>query len=74
MPRTGYAPGWQVRCVSCGWIRAAADLGLVRIGAWSWKKAIVGRCGGCGRIRLLALERGPGTPAPRPAPGVSPPA
>ncbi len=65
MTPVGFAPGWQVRCVSCGWTVPAAELGIVRVGAWSYKKFLVGRCRGCGRIRFLAVER---APAPRTVP------
>lgn len=53
----GYAPGWQVRCVKCGHVRDAGEAGLVRIGAWSWKKYIVGRCPNCRWVWIQAVER-----------------
>ncbi|AMV39349.1 hypothetical protein [Planctomyces sp. SH-PL62] len=61
----GYAPGWQARCTKCGLIRDAAEIGLVRIGAWSWKNYTLGGCPRCGRLRFLAVERKPPEAAPR---------
>lgn len=55
----GDAPGWQVRCVRCGATRAAAAVGIVRIGAWSWKKFTAGWCSSCRRPAVLAVEPAP---------------
>jgi hypothetical protein len=33
----GYAPGWQVRCGTCGATREAAAVGIVRIGRFKGK-------------------------------------
>jgi hypothetical protein len=55
----GYAPGWQVRCTKCGRTREAAEVGIVRLGAWSWKKYTLGWCSDCRWLRFLAVERKP---------------
>lgn len=55
----GYAPGWQVRCTGCGWARDASEVGIIRLGAWSWKKFTLGWCSRCRRWRFLAIERKP---------------
>ncbi len=55
----GYAPGWQVRCVHCQRTRDASKVGIVRIGAWSWKHYTLGWCSGCHWLRVLAVERKP---------------
>lgn len=53
----GFAPGWRLRCAKCGWSADAGEAGIVRIGAASFRKRVLGTCGQCGRVRLLALER-----------------
>ena len=53
----GHAPGWQFRCTKCGRTRDAAEAGVVRIGAASVGKRVLGYCSGCHRFRLIALER-----------------
>ena len=53
----GYAPGWMMRCASCGYTRPAAEAGMVRVGAASWKKYTLGRCTRCNRFRIFAIER-----------------
>lgn len=55
----GYAPGWQVRCCRCGHIRDAEETGMVRLGAASWKKYIIGWCPRCRWLRFLAVEKVP---------------
>lgn len=60
----GYAPGWQLRCTKCGRTRDAADAGIVRIGAWSWKKYILGWCSRCRWLRWVAVERKPADDQP----------
>ena len=55
----GYAPGWQVRCTKCGRTRDAADVGIVRVGARSWKKFTLGWCSHCRRWRFIAIEKTP---------------
>lgn len=55
----GYAPGWQIRCTSCGRTREAAAAGIVRVGAWSRGKRTLGWCRQCRWFRLLAVERVP---------------
>lgn len=48
---------WQVRCTTCGRVRPAEEIGIVRIGARSRWKRTVGRCSACDALRLLAVER-----------------
>ena len=55
----GHAPGWRVRCLSCGHTRPAADAGIVRVGAFSSKKYTLGRCSHCGGLRFIAIETDP---------------
>lgn len=55
----GYAPGWQARCTKCGHTRDASEVGVTRIGAWSWKKYTLGWCSDCHRLRFIAVERRP---------------
>lgn len=56
----GYAPGWQLRCPKCGRTVPAADVGMIRIGAWSRGKRTLARCSGCnGRFRWVHVERVP---------------
>ena len=57
-------PGWQVRCVRCGTTRAAAAVGIVRIGARSWHARTLGWCSTCRRPAILAIERRPGPGKP----------
>ncbi len=52
----GYAPGWILRCTSCGHTGDASKAGIIRIGARSWGKRIVGHCSQCGGW-ALSLER-----------------
>lgn len=56
---------WQVRCTSCGATREASDVGVLRLGAWSWIKRAVGWCSHCRGLRLIAIEHPP--PAEDPA-------
>lgn len=51
----GYAPGWRMVCPQCGRSAPAAYGGLVRIGAWSPFKFILGFCRGCRRLRVFRL-------------------
>lgn len=57
----GYAPGWRVRCTRCGGTRDAADAGIVRVAAWSFKKFVLGKCPACRRWAFLAVEKSPET-------------
>ena len=63
----GYAPGWQVRCTKCGRTRDASEVGVTRIGGWSWKRYTLGWCSYCHWLRFLAIERKPLHGAPVPA-------
>jgi hypothetical protein len=55
----GFAPGWQLRCPRCGRTGDASQAGIIRIGAASVGKRILGRCSECKRLRWLALEPKP---------------
>jgi hypothetical protein len=56
----GYAPGWQLRCTTCGHTRDAGEAGIVRIGASSGGKRTLGRCSACDdQLRTPALEKKP---------------
>ena len=52
-----YAPEWRLRFTRCGKTRDAGEAGVVRIGAWSWKKFLVGRSSQCQGLRVIAVER-----------------
>ncbi len=60
----GYAPGWQFRCATCNRTRDAAEGGVVRIGAASAGKRVLGYCSGCHQFRLIALEHKPAAEPP----------
>jgi len=53
----GEAPGWNLRCGPCGREKPAAEAGIVRIGAASVGKRVLGYCTQCRRFRMLHLER-----------------
>lgn len=55
----GYAPGWRVRCTKCNRTRDASEVGMIRVGAWSYKKYTLGWCSHCGRLRFVAIEKAP---------------
>ena len=59
----GYAPGWQVRCTRCQATRDAGDVGIIRAGAWSWRKFAVGWYSRCHRVSFLAVEQTPAPPS-----------
>ena len=63
----GYTPRWRVRCVRCRTTRDASQVGIVRLGAWSWLNRTVGWCSTCRGLRVLAIERQP-DPIPSAAP------
>jgi transglutaminase-like putative cysteine protease len=52
---TGNAPGWRICCRSCGRSIPAANLGIIRIGAWSNYKLILTWCSGCRQYRWVRL-------------------
>jgi len=52
----GYAPGWQVRCLTCGFKIAAGEAGVVRIAA-AGKSYKLGWCRRCRRLRCIVVER-----------------
>ena len=56
--RPGYAPGWRVRCRTCGATRPAGEAGIWRIGGFG-KEITLGSCSQCGRLRWLVVERDP---------------
>ena len=52
----GYAPGWQVRCKTCGLTVDAGKAGIIRV--WAVGKSYkLGWCSRCRRIRCLVVER-----------------
>jgi hypothetical protein len=53
----GHAPGWQLRCTKCGTTWPAAESGIVRIKAVSWKKVVLRRCRYCDQLWFLVLEK-----------------
>jgi hypothetical protein len=54
----GYAPGWQIRCGSCGATRAAAEVGIVRVGWFKGQAAgTFGWCKNCRGLRMFLVER-----------------
>ena len=55
--RAGYAPGWRISCTKCGRSAPASKAGIVRIGARSHHKYVVGYCRDCRWLRWLRLER-----------------
>ena len=54
--RTGYAPGWQVRCPKCGLTVDAGAAGLIRLGA-AGRSRRLGPCSNCKKLRWLIVER-----------------
>ena len=57
--RPGYAPGWRLRCGTCGRTKDASEAGLVRIGVRSRGKSVLGYCRGCRALRWVRVERDP---------------
>ncbi|PQO41061.1 hypothetical protein C5Y97_03615 [Blastopirellula marina] len=55
--RQGYAPGWRICCTTCGRSAPASAAGIIRIGARSYHKYVLGWCRGCGWFRRLRLQR-----------------
>src|SRR5688500_9504147 len=53
----GYAPGWQLRFTKCNRTRDAGEAGVIRIGAASVGKRVLGYRSGRHQFRLIALER-----------------
>ncbi len=53
----GHAPGWRLVCSSCGRSTPAANGGLVRVGALSWGKILLGFCRPCRRLRVMRLVK-----------------
>jgi len=53
----GYAPGRRLRCPKCGESWDAAESGIIRIKAASWKKRVPKQCKKCGKLRFLILEK-----------------
>ncbi|MCE9619198.1 MAG: hypothetical protein K8R92_04745 [Planctomycetes bacterium] len=52
------APGWQIRCVRCGFTDPLGKYG-VRLGAASVGKYTLGRCKSCKRFAFFAIEKRP---------------
>ncbi|MCA9265308.1 MAG: hypothetical protein KDA60_15715, partial [Planctomycetales bacterium] len=53
----GYAPGWRISCTSCGRSVPAARAGIVRVGAASVHKYVLGWCADCHWLRWMRLEK-----------------
>ncbi|MDP6442680.1 MAG: hypothetical protein QF805_02715, partial [Pirellulaceae bacterium] len=49
------APGWRIRCTTCGRSRRAAEAGVVRLGAVGTKRTL-GKCSNCNALRWVAIE------------------
>jgi hypothetical protein len=60
------APGWQLRCPTCGRTRPFGEVG-VRIGAASVGKRILGWCTACRKLTAAIVEKVEG---PHAAPAV----
>jgi hypothetical protein len=52
------APGWQVRCLTCGLTFDAGDLGIIRLHAVG-NTYLLRKCGQCEHMRRLIVERKP---------------
>lgn len=53
------APNWYGRCTGCGGEATAESVGIVRIGARSRGKRVLGRCSACGGLKWIELYRKP---------------
>lgn len=53
----GYAPGWHVRCTTCGLTRDAGDAGYVRKSTDTGATTAFAWCRGCRWLRTHAVER-----------------
>ncbi|QDU71688.1 hypothetical protein [Mucisphaera calidilacus] len=62
----GYAPGWRIRCTTCGHHKPAAEAGIIRVAA-AGTKYTLGRCSHCRKLRLVAIEKDPDAAAEHPA-------
>jgi len=51
------APGWRIRCQTCGFTEHFGKYGIRRAAAG--KKWTLGHCERCGRIRRHVIEKGP---------------
>ena len=56
------APGWRVRCLTCGLAIDAGRTGIIRFGGRG-KSYKLGWCSRCKRLRCFVVERKP--PAPK---------
>ena len=61
---------WQIRCLTCGRRRDAAEVGIVRIGAG--RKYTLGWCSRCRRLRCCVIEPLPADAAGEKAPAAAP--
>jgi len=57
LKRRGYAPGWRICCATCGRSAPLDRLPVVRMGAYSRGKFILGYCRGCRWFRWLRVEQ-----------------
>jgi hypothetical protein len=49
------APGWQIRCIKCGFAEPWGKYGVRRRAAG--KEFTIGRCSKCKRIRFHVIEK-----------------
>lgn len=56
-PPSGEKKRWVLRCNACGNVGDARRAGVIRFGARSAGKVVLGRCSNCGGLRWLRLER-----------------
>jgi len=58
------APGWQIRCLKCGFTEEWGKYGIRR---WAWGSTYTfGRCPKCQRIRFHVIEKVRQTPKETP--------
>ncbi|UCG32037.1 MAG: hypothetical protein JSU68_10270 [Phycisphaerales bacterium] len=55
------APGWRVRCLTCGLAIDAEQAGIIRLGGRG-KSYKLGWCSRCRRVRCFVVERKPPVP------------
>lgn len=53
----GYAPGWRLCCTTCGRSKPANRAGVIRIGAASRHKYVLGYCSNCRWIKWIRLVK-----------------
>ncbi len=53
----GLAPGWRLSCTTCGRSKPADRAGVIRLGAASRHKYVLGYCSNCRWIRWIRLAK-----------------